>query len=511
MTIDTTKESIHINELVAQKSENRIIEGDMIVPDIKPDILNVIRSCGNVCIYKKEVLDGKVKIDGMLQIYIIYSADDEVGGIRALNTSLEFTEIIQMPNVTEQMNLITKTKVISIDTKVLNGRKINIKGNVNFSLKVYSNENVDFIKEIDGVEDIQKLSHELQINSLVGQGCTKAYAKETISIDSIDNLAEILSVELNVINKDIKVSYNKVLVKADVEVHILYLTEDSRISSCQSTIPAMGFVDIQNISEDHICETNFELKNMLIKPNSEEEHSIYVETEFEICCFVFEKKEMMVIGDIYSPTHNLSFMQKQIKLVGNKTTNRDICVIKEIIPVPEIAAHKIYNVDVAPVISTQNTIGGRINYDGEVQIKVLYSGENENRLDTKDIRIPFQFSSEIGETGEVDTDIEIQRQDFVLNSDGTLEVHIELNFIINSSNVKDISVIDEIISDENVRREDCSMVIYFSKPGDTLWKIAKKFGSTVDEITRINGIENPDILQVGKQLFIPRYCSRQTA
>ena len=49
------------------------------------------------------------------------------------------------------------------------------------------------------------------------------------------------------------------------------------------------------------------------------------------------------------------------------------------------------------------------------------------------------------------------------------------------------------------------MIIYFVKPGDTLWNIAKKFGSTVEDISRVNGIENPDILQVGRQLFIPRY------
>ena len=51
----------------------------------------------------------------------------------------------------------------------------------------------------------------------------------------------------------------------------------------------------------------------------------------------------------------------------------------------------------------------------------------------------------------------------------------------------------------------CSLVIYYVKDGDTLWKIAKKFGSTVEEIARINGIENPDKLNIAQQLFIPRY------
>ncbi len=511
MTIDTTKESVCINQLVGIKSENRIIEGDMIVPDIKPDILNVIRSSGNVCIYKKEVLEGKIKIDGTLQVYIIYSADDETGSIRTLNTSLDFTEIIQMQNAIQDMNLIAKTKVINVDTKVLNGRKINIKGSVNFSLKLYLNENLDIIKQIEGVDDIQKLSHDIEVNSLIGQGCTKAFAKETISIDPAYNLAEILNVELNVTNKDTKISYNKVLVKADANIQILYITEDGNIKSCQSTIPAMGFIDIPNIAEGNLCQTDFELKNLLVKPNNEEDHSIYVEAEFEICCFAYEKKDMTVIEDLYSLTKNLSYTQKLVKLIGNKTSKCDVYMIKETIPTPELVNKIICNVNVTPVIFSQNVVADRVNYDGELQINVLYSEVNENRLDTKDIRIPFQFSSEVENKGEIETEIEVQRQDFILLPDGNLDTRIDLNFIMNSTDIKDISVIDEITFDENISREDCSMVIYFTKPGDTLWKIAKKFGSTVDEIARINGIENPDALQIGKQLYIPRYCTRQSA
>jgi len=33
------------------------------------------------------------------------------------------------------------------------------------------------------------------------------------------------------------------------------------------------------------------------------------------------------------------------------------------------------------------------------------------------------------------------------------------------------------------------MTIYFVKPGDSLWKIAKKFRTTVENIAGVNGIE----------------------
>ena len=53
MVLNTTKETVCVNQIVGQKVETVTVEGDMIVPDIKPDILNTISNSGNVCIYKK--------------------------------------------------------------------------------------------------------------------------------------------------------------------------------------------------------------------------------------------------------------------------------------------------------------------------------------------------------------------------------------------------------------------------------------------------------------------------
>ena len=55
------------------------------------------------------------------------------------------------------------------------------------------------------------------------------------------------------------------------------------------------------------------------------------------------------------------------------------------------------------------------------------------------------------------------------------------------------------------------MVIYFVKPKDTLWLIAKKFDSTIEEIARVNEIEDVNRIMPGMQLFIPKFCNRKTA
>ena len=91
MLLETEKENLCINQLINYKKEEIIAEGDVIVNDIKPDVLSIVSTSGIPCIYKKEVMAEKVKIDGSVNTYVIYLADSEQNEIRSLNTVLDFT------------------------------------------------------------------------------------------------------------------------------------------------------------------------------------------------------------------------------------------------------------------------------------------------------------------------------------------------------------------------------------------------------------------------------------
>ncbi len=508
MALETAKDSLVLNQIISQKRDTFMIEDDCIVPDIKPDILNVISSSGLVCIYKKEILDGKIRIDGSVNTYIMYLADSEENGARALNTNLDFTQTIDIEKAKAGMSLDASVCLKSLDCKVLNGRKIHIKAILEIESKISSNETVEYIKEISNLRDIQFLNQDFQINSLIGSGSTKVYAKDTINIEEIDNLVEVMKTDLKIVNRDTKISYNKVLIKADMQVKMIYLTEDNRICLKEAQIPIVGFIDLPNISEDHLCDVKYEIKNIIIKPNNAEEHSIYVEAEIEVFCEAYENKELQMIQDLYSPSMNLNFTKRQVKVMQKRQTVSQTCNIREKQTIPEIGSRKIYDVEVVPKIEEQNILNGRIVYNGELSLNFIFAGDNNIGLDTKEINMPFNFSMDfekITKESHIDTIIEIGMQDFVVMPDESIDIKIDLTFTAISGNDSSISIIDEIETEEI--KKDCaySMIIYFAKPGDTLWKIAKRFNSTVEDIARVNGIEDVNNLQVGRQLFIPRY------
>lgn len=506
MPVETNKEQLCINQIIGQKIETTAIVEDFVVPDIKPDILNVINTSGTVCIYKKEVMDGKIKIDGCINAYVIYIADNENGETRSLNVNSNFSKIVEFEKAKPQMLLESEITLKQIECIVINGRKVSLKSVLDLNLKLCSNEKIEYIKQIEGVKNIQLLNENLSINSLLGTGNTKIYAKDTIVIDSIDDLAEIMKVNVQVKNSETKISYNKILVKADSEVKIMYLTQDNRIKCVTNIIPTMGFIDMPNITDDNLCSIKYEIKNLLVKPNSIEEHSIYVEIEIEASCRVYENKQLNLIQDLYSPSVNLTYKQKQIKAMSDANSIKEIYELREKQFIDEIINGEICDVDVNPTITNKTIMKDKIVFEGEINLNFIFKNQNSLALNSKQIVIPFNYNMDILgiiPSTQIETQMEISMQDFIVMPDSSIDIKIDIEFMVNSSNSRSINVIDELNVEENRDDNRYSVIIYFVKPGDTLWNIAKKFRSTIKDISSINGIEDENKIYVGDQLYIP--------
>ena len=513
MVIDTLKEKLCINKLIATKRELLQVEGDMIVPDSKPDILNTICTSGTVCLYKKEILDDKVRLDGTINTYIMYLADDEKDKVRGLNTSIDFSETINVSGCKEGMSEMTETKLKSIECKIVNGRKIALKANLEVEIKIYSNDEVEIIEDIPNIDDIKILKEDFNVNSLVGMGETRVYAKDTLSIKPEDNAAEILKSNVCISDKDIKVSYNKILAKAEAQIKIMYLTEDNRIGMINTKIPIVGFIDMPNVTDENITDVNYEIQNIVMKLNSAEEHSVYVEIEVGIKASVYEEKQINLIQDLYSPSRILEFDKRKITTMTNKRNSKEMKQIREKIILEQNENDRLLDVDAIPIIEKESKQNGRISYEGNVEMTFIMESTSAG-VTTRIEKIPFEYALENinnAERTNADLDIEIANQDFIIQDGGVVTSNIDLLMNASLYESANLNIINEIQDTGERENEDYSIIMYIVKKGDTLWKIAKKFGTTVEDIVRLNGIEDANKIMPAQKLFIPKYVKIGTS
>ena len=80
--------------------------------------------------------------------------------------------------------------------------------------------------------------------------------------------------------------------------------------------------------------------------------------------------------------------------------------------------------------------------------------------------------------------------------------------VVNKNAIQRIEAGKRFVTDIEIsdldQDEDYKMYMYFVKDGDTIWKIAKQFRVNMDDLIRMNGLENPDKINIGDRIYIMR-------
>ena len=101
--------------------------------------------------------------------------------------------------------------------------------------------------------------------------------------------------------------------------------------------------------------------------------------------------------------------------------------------------------------------------------------------------------------------MQIGAQDYVIQTDNEISCNIDITFSIGVEKNVALQIIDNIEENGEKEVQKYSVIIYMVKAGDTLWKIAKRFGATVEDIVKINSIEDENKILPGQKIFIPRF------
>ena len=184
----------------------------------------------------------------------------------------------------------------------------------------------------------------------------------------------------------------------------------------------------------------------------------------------------------YSPTTFDTSIHRIIKVIKDKEEISEVFNLRKQERIDEVKQNKIYDVEVKPRIISSQMENGKIIYQGEISLTFIYGQEGTTRINIKSLVEPFEFtvtSNSIAKKMRTDTSIEIAKKDFVVMADSTIDIKVDLNFRLNIVKESSINLIESVTESEKKDRESFSIIVYYARVGDTLWKIAKKFGSHI--------------------------------
>ena len=150
-------------------------------------------------------------------------------------------------------------------------------------------------------------------------------------------------------------------------------------------------------------------------------------------------------------------------------------------------------------ITSENQSGNQL-LTGIIDVTIIYCVPSTGKINSVSLDMPMEHMlSEKIQTLENTkiTNIEVTNAG---NEKYDIKITLEIKGYENKT--ENISLLHNLVELETHAEKNTGLTIYFVKPDDTLWKIAKRFHTTVEHILKINELENPDMLSIGKALII---------
>jgi len=505
MAINIEKQMMSLNRIVARNTQVTWLEQDILVPDTKPDVMKIIQVEAVPFISGVETVDSGIRVTGEITYYIIYRSMEQ-DKTKGIGMTYPFSQTINAPDAKKGMNARVTAEVRNIIYSLPNERKVSIKTELVFKYAIREAGNIELIQGMQDSEDIETKTSQDVFYNVISVKQEILDAKEDIIIpESVPQIGEILRVSSNITNTDYKVSYNKILVKGDITVEILYLEagEAENIFTYTTTVPFTGMIEFDNISENYRFDIKYTLRNLEITMG--DNNMLTISGEVIADAVMFEETQVNYVNDFYSTKNNLNYDKSEVAVIKNKETVTKQINIKDNIGITD-DKNKILTYNIGTGHLNTKISGSNLYIDGPLKVNVTFENKETGIVDAKTydmlVDTTVSLSKEVNEDN-VDVTITVENK-MVTVQNGNVEANVTLNIVAEVENIDKITIIGNI-EQENLNPEDFdSMYMYIVKKGDNLWSIAKKYKTTVDKIANVNNILDENKIDIGQKLLIIR-------
>ncbi|WIV12278.1 SPOCS domain-containing protein [Proteiniborus sp. MB09-C3] len=515
MAVELIKDLLKIDQVIGKDEIQALVEGEIKVPDTKPRIKKVLKIDGDVEVTGTKTAKGKITVNGIVNFNVLYSTDDELQSVHNLNARTDFKEEIEIEGVAEGTVTDIKANVEHIDYDQDGDTSISVRSVISITGKATYDNTIDIIKDIKGSDGIQVLKENIKYNDVMGVNTSSTLVKEAFELEQeMPDIIDVLRIDTKVHEKETKVVDDKVIVAGVVACSIMYFGDDeeNKVNYINHEIPFTHFVELPGAEKDMDCglklssyDTNFEIKediNGVLR-------ILDIESTVKINAKVYRQVEKEVAVDTYSTSKIFDIKKQEVVVsesIGQRTSKE---MIKGVLEVGKEIIKSIYSINGRSLITDYKIMEGKVIIEGLLEVDMLYQIEENDEIKDARHEIPFKTYVDIEQVeDELDLEVENILEDISYKKINSHEVELEatVNNCVAVNRIKKINIVTEAIETEETidRVSRPSITIYIVQKDDTIWDIAKRYNTTVEEIIKTNDIVSPENIMPGEKIIIEK-------
>ncbi len=508
--MELIKENIKVNDVVVNSTVQKTVDGDIIVPDSKPDILKILQVDAVSCITEKEINEGSISVKGRVDLKILYIPDSETECIKSILTSFDFEENISNKKIDSTDFAIVNSSVERAEFSLTNSRKLKIKSIVEIDYEII--RTIDIEPAVDCEEDMEIKRQSIVLRNSIGVDEFSFRVRDRIVVPSgQSSVGEVLKADYIMRDVDYTVINGRIMAKGSIGLCILYTGNDGKIEFFEGELPFAEVWDMEGLTEDTECEIEYSIEEgeLLIEEDTDGDlrealASVIVTAQLKAA----QSVEVDMIEDCYVPYKKTTASSEKISLEEVAARPSVQNTIREIVEISSSApsVSNVYNVVTKPYITKVGFERNKLICEGKLEACILYvSDSNENPVYSIKKNIPFSYSMDCDAEGDglvPKIKAEVKHTGYNLNAAGEVEIRCILAISANITRQIEFEMITNVECEESSVRNGSKIVIYFVQNGDSLWSVAKRYGVPCQTIREFNEMTD-DNIKTGMRLLIP--------
>lgn len=521
--MELVKKHIHMNRQKGGASAQLTLDDDFNVPDSMDDVEQLILDSGEIQIESAKNLGERAAVKGCLKFRVLYRRPG--GGIMTLGGSLPFEENVNMPGLLETDELQTGWELDDLHVGIINSRKLNVKALVTLKLQAETIFEVEAAEDVRFDGQVETKKRTVTVAAIAVRRRDTFRVKETFSLSAnkpeIDTL---LWQDIRLMGVSTKPLDGKIHIDGEIAAFAVYSGADGQmpVQCLEETAPFSGDVELSDSVEGMIPFITVKLvhKELEVNPDSDGEmREICLDAVLELDIRLYEEKEIGLLSDLYAldrealpdmgqacfdtiAARNMmkTRIQEKVKLDGNGRILQ-ICNCVGDVKLDEITVRE-----------------NAVAVDGVLEARILYlTADDASPVGAALELLPFHVEAEaagITENSVYQVEPGIEQLAAVMLGGDSVEIKATVTM--------DILVLEPVCEQVilDVREEPLDLealkrlpgiVGYLVQEGDTLWKIAREFHTSVEKIKETNGLEGDEIRPGDKLLLVKTVRERETA
>lgn len=493
MEIQFQKSVVSYLQTLVQQMQTQEETQQVRLSDAMPDIGRVIGSWGQVLLRGKQWRSDSVSISGGVKVWVLYEPEDG-SQPQCVESWVPFQMNWSISDADRDGVVLACPMPPVVDARMLSDRKLMVRTNIRMQACAMVSDQMDLYTPEEMPSDVQKLQNDYPMLLPLEAGEKAFELEETISLPMSEQpLENVLRYTLEPVLAEYKLVADKLVLRGAVRLQMLYMGTDERLHSWNTELPFSQYTQLEDSYESGaqvmICfgTTDLEMEKG-------EDGALILKAGIVAQYIIYDQKQIPVVEDMYSPNRTVRLTVGQLCLPA-------VLDMQDAVFHPEASSKNtpigIMDAVFLPDVPNMQMADDQRN-TGLGGTFFLLETDDEGKLQTEAAH--WEDSWTIAASADTDTKIMVLNIEPIQSMGDTVRTELRIKALTTMQ--QPINVVTGAEIGEATEPDPNRPSLILCRIGEeSLWELAKRTGSTVEKIRKLNGLDKEP--PSGQMLLIP--------